>query len=76
DQIWVNAYANDVPCYIPSERVLEEGGYEAGYSMIYYDHPTRFKAGVEDRITEAVKALLPAKMIRATDASATALSNK
>ena len=23
---WVNAYANDVPCYIPSERVLREGG--------------------------------------------------
>src|SRR5262249_1060920 len=24
-RLWVNAYANDAPCYIPSERVLKEG---------------------------------------------------
>ena len=39
DRLWVNAYANDVPCYIPSERVLKEGGYEGATSMIYYDQP-------------------------------------
>ena len=27
-RLWVNGYSNDVPCYIPSRRVLEEGGYE------------------------------------------------
>jgi hypothetical protein len=27
--IWVTGYANDVMAYIPSERVLKEGGYEA-----------------------------------------------
>ena len=26
---WVAAYANDVMAYIPSQRVLKEGGYEA-----------------------------------------------
>jgi neutral ceramidase len=28
---WPVAYANEVPCYIPSERILKEGGYEAGW---------------------------------------------
>src|SRR5207247_9962456 len=28
-RLWVNAYANDAPCYIPSRRILQEGGSEA-----------------------------------------------
>lgn len=56
---WVNAYTNDVPCYIPSQRVWEEGGYEAGGAMIYYGRPTRFASGIEDIIARAVAALVP-----------------
>jgi len=33
-RLWVNAYANDAPCYVPSERVLKEGGYEGGGAMV------------------------------------------
>lgn len=58
-RLWVNAYANDVPCYIPSERVLAEGGYEGASAMMYYDRPTRFAPGIEDRIVRAVHELLP-----------------
>jgi hypothetical protein len=58
-RLWVNAYANDVPCYIPSERVLAEGGYEGESAMVYYDRPTRFAPGLEDRIIGAVRDLLP-----------------
>ncbi len=58
-RLWVNAYANDVPCYIPSERVLQEGGYEGGGAMIFYDRPTRFAPGLEDRIIAAVHHLAP-----------------
>jgi hypothetical protein len=60
-RLWVNAYANDVPCYIPSERVLKEGGYEGGDAMIYYDRPTRLAAGIENRIVSTVHRLLPKK---------------
>jgi hypothetical protein len=60
-RLWVNAYANDVPCYIPSERVLQEGGYEGGGAMIYYDKPTRLAPGVENLIVSAVHELLPAQ---------------
>jgi putative membrane-bound dehydrogenase-like protein len=53
------AYANDAPCYIPSERILTEGGYEGGGAMIYYDRPNRFAPGLEKKIIEAVHGQLP-----------------
>jgi hypothetical protein len=59
-RIWINAYANDVPCYIPSERILQEGGYEGGGAMIYYDKPTRLATGIENAIVQTVHDLLPA----------------
>jgi len=58
-RLWVNAYANDVPCYIPSERILKEGGYEGGGAMIYYDKPTRLAPGVENLIVKAVHDVVP-----------------
>ncbi len=58
DRVWVNAYANAVPCYIPSTRVLAEGGYEAERAMDFYGLPTRLVGDVEERIIGAVHALL------------------
>ncbi len=60
DRLWVVAYSNDVPSYIPSRRILSEGGYEADSSMIYYGHPSRYAPEVEDRIVQTVHDLLPA----------------
>ena len=54
---WVAGYANDVMAYIPSERVLTEGGYEGDTSMIVYMQPSKWKAGLEDRIVQAVHEL-------------------
>lgn len=56
---WVNSYTNDVPCYIPSQRVWEEGGYEGAGAMIYYGRPTRFGSGIENIIAGTVKQLVP-----------------
>jgi hypothetical protein len=58
-RLWVNAYANDVPCYIASERILKEGGYEGGGAMPYYDKPARLAPGVESLIIGAVHDLVP-----------------
>ncbi len=58
-KLWVTAYANDSPCYIPSERILREGGYEGGGAMVYYDLPVPFRAGLEDKILAEVRAQLP-----------------
>lgn len=60
EHLWINAYSNDVPCYIASRRVIREGGYEAESSMYYYDKPSPFVEEVEDIIIKAVHELLPA----------------
>ncbi len=57
-ELWVAGYSNDVTCYIPSARVLSEGGYEAVESMIYYGRPGPFEASVEERITAQVRSLV------------------
>ncbi len=57
-RLWINAWANDVPCYIPSRKVLLEGGYEADFSMIYYNRPSRFAESVEDLIVATINRLL------------------
>ena len=59
-RLWINGWSNDVPCYIASRRVLDEGGYEADFSMIYYNQPARFAPQVEDVIVAAVHDLLDA----------------
>ena len=62
-RLWVNGYANDVPCYIPSKRVLTEGGYEGAGAMVYYDRPARFATNVEELIIGTVRELVPAGFV-------------
>ncbi|MFO0977285.1 MAG: neutral/alkaline non-lysosomal ceramidase N-terminal domain-containing protein [Planctomycetaceae bacterium] len=59
DRLWINAYSNDVPCYIASARLLREGGYECDSSMLYYRRPTRLAPEAEDLICDTVQKLLP-----------------
>jgi hypothetical protein len=56
--LWVAGYANDVMAYIPSARVLREGGYEADSSMIYYGQPGRWAPAIEELIVGKVRALV------------------
>ncbi|MCA9016972.1 MAG: neutral/alkaline non-lysosomal ceramidase N-terminal domain-containing protein [Planctomycetaceae bacterium] len=56
-KLWVTSYANDVPCYIPSERVLQEGGYEGQSAMVWYDLPGPFAPGLEKKILDEVDLL-------------------
>ncbi|KAF0178259.1 MAG: membrane-bound dehydrogenase [Limisphaerales bacterium] len=65
-RLWVHGYANDAPCYIPSERILQEGGYEAGGAMVYYDRPTKFAPGLENKIVGAAHELLPRDFVSKT----------
>lgn len=57
-RLWTMAYANDVFGYVPSRRVLEEGGYEGGGAMIYYGRPGPFDATVEERLISAANRLI------------------
>ena len=53
---WVAGYSNDVMAYIPSRRVLREGGYEGAGAMVYYGLPTTWAPDIERRIVDAVHA--------------------
>ncbi len=55
EHTWVFAYCNDVCAYMPSERVLKEGGYEGRDSMVIYGHPSAWAAGLEAKIVGAVR---------------------
>jgi len=56
--VWVAGYSNDVFGYIPSARVLREGGYEAGDAMRYTDLPGPFAPSVEELIVAKVNELV------------------
>jgi hypothetical protein len=58
ERTWIAAYANDVMAYIPSLRVLKEGGYEGGGAMVYYGLPTVWSPAVEESIIAGVHALI------------------
>jgi putative membrane-bound dehydrogenase-like protein len=62
-RLWVTAYANYVPCYIPSRRILAEDGYEAEDSLWYYDRPARISTNAEDLIIKTVHELLPTQFL-------------
>jgi len=55
---WVCGYNNDLLCYVPSRRVLEEGGYEGSTGMHEYGLRAPFTDAVEDRIAGLVGALV------------------
>jgi len=59
---WVNGYANDVMAYIPSRRLWEEGGYQAGAFDVYGLPANRWCPDIEERIAGTVARL--AKQVR------------
>jgi hypothetical protein len=56
-RVWMAAYSNDVMGYIPSERVLREGGYEGGDAMRVTLHPGPWASGLEEKIVTRVREL-------------------
>jgi hypothetical protein len=58
EKLWVAGYANDVFAYVPSVRILTEGGYEAEYNLIYYGLPARFAPAVEDTLVRSIHEIV------------------
>jgi hypothetical protein len=56
--MWVAGYSNDLCAYIPTRRVLAEGGYEAVDSMTYYMHPNPWDPSIEDTILGKTRAMI------------------
>lgn len=58
DRPWTIGYAYEVPCYIPSARLIKEGGYETESSMVYYGYYGPFKGEVEAQLLGCVETLV------------------
>jgi hypothetical protein len=58
DHPWTIGYAYEIPAYIPSVRVLKEGGYEADSSLIYYGFYGPFRTSIEDLIVKKMTDLV------------------
>jgi neutral ceramidase len=58
EDTWVAGYSNDVMGYVPSLRVLKEGGYEGGGAMVNYGRPGPLGPGVEEAIAGKVAELV------------------
>jgi neutral ceramidase len=58
NKIWIAGYSNDVFAYLASKRVIQEGGYEAESSMIYYGLPGPWAPEVEDIVVGKVRRMV------------------
>ncbi|MCX8091006.1 MAG: neutral/alkaline non-lysosomal ceramidase N-terminal domain-containing protein [Verrucomicrobiae bacterium] len=72
ENLVVAGYCNDVMCYVPSRRVLREGGYEAVDSMIYYGRPGPFAENVEETLLAAAHKVLKQVGVRPSSSARTA----
>jgi neutral ceramidase len=57
DHPWLIGFAYEVPCYIPSIRIIKEGGYEAQSSLIYYGLYGPFRTATESIILKKAAAM-------------------
>ena len=55
--IFVMSYCNDVMGYIPSARIIREGGYEGAGAQIVYGLPSTWKPNIEAQIIHSVLQL-------------------
>ena len=55
--IFVLGYVNDDMAYIPSETILEEGGYEGESSQMVYGLPAKWAPDIEATIYDEMKKL-------------------
>lgn len=58
EHLFVAGYCNQVVCYIPTKRILDEGGYEAEQNMIYYGMPGPFQNNVEEKVLAAIDTVM------------------
>jgi putative membrane-bound dehydrogenase-like protein len=63
EKVWVHGYANDFCAYIPSERLLKEGGYGGGGEIVYFALPTTLAPGMEEAIIGQVHKQIPPQFV-------------
>lgn len=56
--VWTAGYSNDMFGYLPTRRVQQEGGYEAGRAALWSALPTPIAETSEERVITAVRRLV------------------
>ena len=59
ERVWLHGYSNDFGCYVPSERLLREGGYGGGAETVYFALPNTLAPGLEQTIVDEVHRQVP-----------------
>ena len=60
ENLFVAGYCHHVTFYVPTKKILEEGGYEAVENLIYYGMPGPFAPNVESKIFTAISRVMKA----------------
>jgi neutral ceramidase len=55
---WLIGYAYEIPCYIPSIRLLKEGGYETEDNLMLYGYYGPFRTSIEGILTGKMTELV------------------
>jgi hypothetical protein len=58
DHPWPIGYAYEVPCYIPSARLIKEGGYEVDSSLVYYGYYGPFRSTIDTVVLNRLESML------------------
>lgn len=58
EDLVVAGYCNDVMGYIPTAKILREGGYEPRDSTVYYGQPGPFAESIEELIFQAIRQVM------------------
>lgn len=66
-RVWIHGYSNDFCSYIPSERLLKEGGYGGGAESVYFALPSVLRGGLEDKIIAEVHSQVPRNFRRGVE---------
>jgi hypothetical protein len=56
--VWVAGYSNDMFGYLPTRRVLLEGGYEGGRALLWSALPAPFAESAEEDLMRMVRRLV------------------
>jgi hypothetical protein len=56
-RIWIAGFSNEIFSYVPTERILQEGGYEGGAAMVYFGFHGPYQPGLENLLINAVHRL-------------------
>jgi hypothetical protein len=55
--VWTAGYSNDMFGYLPTKRVLQEGGYEGGRAVLWSALPAPLAESAEERVLACVRRL-------------------